>query len=559
MFQVRFFLMVSAGRLQWCTENLLNDQTLRNELAQTARVMFPEKAECGVAFWPIHAKKQSDEQIACAFLLNRPDPIQPARQALHQYVLIISAQDYRANQLNPFALLRTVLTPEVLEGTFPENGAFEPAWQAYENNNRVTVIDNRYGKCEISASDSKSQEEILKSLNSNLEEVETYLAACMAHPEKMPALCFSVKAPSYTPEGFLKHAVVEELEHLYLSLPAQLWTTCRFCWAVCQEGPDLKTALKSDKFLLPKTSLPSLIQESEKVSPVLGTTIIYGEESTEIEKKSKSPFFSSHRKRFSFFSIFPTLLILMIVLLAFYAGTFFGDEQEVLSEVKTGFLSIFRPEDLSEIDNEKVPEILGKKLGEVAKSEADKGQLYLSMTQKSEKDQLDVFKAMFFEAYQTEKYDYTKALNATKLEELAQNLANLFHEKDSERSQLKRKIEAKNIELSRLETDLGEQTAKIGILHEQKREHWAKVAQLETALEDKLGEIEQLNKKIEDKQETIVQLEKRLLEDNQESENSLNQYEKGYSEGQKNCYVYQERKWSLGCGHYIQGCKKVCK
>ncbi len=558
MFQVRLFLMVSAGRLQWCTENLLNAKSFRNEIAQTARMMFPKNAECGVAFWPLGeaSQNQPDEQVACAFLLNLPDPIQPSRNALYQYVLIISAQDYRANRLNPFTLLRTLLTPEIVDSAFPHNATPEKVWQAYENNERITVIDNHYGECEPPVMPTQSQEDILKSFSSNLEEVETYLAACLAHPDLVPPLCFSVENSLDTVEAFLHHPIAEQLENLYLCLPSHLWT--RLCWAVCQDSPDLNMALKSQIPLSPKSALPPLFQkERQEASPQLGTTIIYGEETDENHHTPQAS--SSSDDHSSSFRpvIVSALLIVITALLAFYAGTFFGgNEQQVLSQVKNGFLSTVTPPDFSVIENETVPEALGQKLGKVVKNQVDKP---LSMKAASEKEQLQAFKAAFFEAYQTEKYDYTKALSATTVEQLAQNMGQLFHEKDIERSKLKRKMEAKKLELSQLETDLGEQTAKIEILHEQKKQHWAKVAQLETDLDDKSGEIDGLKKKIEKEQHTIAQLEKTLTEENQESEASLNQYETGYSEGQKNCYVYQERSWSLGCGNYIQGCKKVCK
>ena len=561
MFQVRLFLMVSAGRLQWCTENLLNAKSFRNEIAQTARLMFPKNAECGIAFWPLDeaSQNQPNEQVACAFLLNRPDPIQPSRNALYQYVLIISAQDYRANRLNPFALLRSLLTPEVLDSAFPHNAPPEKVWQAYENNERITVIDKRYGECEPPVMPSQSQEDILKSFSTNLEEVQTYLAACLAQPDQVPPLCFSVENALDSVEAFLHHPLAEQLENLYLCLPSHLWT--KLCWAVCQEGPDLNTALKSQMPLPPKSPLPPLFQdERQEASPQLGTTIIYGEDTDENhlnpQTSSTSDYHSTH---FSPVIVSASLLIVITVLLAFYAGTFWGgNEQQVLSQVKRGFLSTFTPPDFSVIENEIVPEKLGQRLGKVLTNQLEQ-QMPLSMTAASEREQVHAFNTAFFEAYQTEKYDYTKALSAITIKQLAQNMGKLFHEKDIERSKLKRKIEIKKLELSQLETDLGEQTAKIEILHEQKKQHWAKVAQLETDLDDKSGEIEGLKKKIQKEQETIAQLEKTVTEETQESEASLNQYETGYSEGQKNCYIYQERSWSLGCGHYIQGCKKVCK
>lgn len=560
MFQVRFFLMVSAGRLQWCTENLLNAKSFRNEIAQTARLMFPKNAECGIAFWPLDAASQNqpNEQLACAFLLNRPDPIQPSRHALHQYVLIISAQDYRANRLNPFALLRTLLTPEVLESGFPHNAAPEKVWQAYENNERITVLDNHYGECEAPLIPIQSQEDILKSFTSNLEEVQTYLATCLSQPNQIPPLCFSLEEALNSVDGFLHHPIVEQLENLYLCLPSHLWT--KLSWAVCQDSPDLNTALKFPIPLTPKSSLPPLFQDDpQEASPQLGTTIIYGEETDETHLDPQ-PSSSSEDHSPTFRPVIvSTLLILITALLAFYTGTFFGgNEQQVLSQVKNGFLSSFTPPDLTEIEHESVPEILGQKLAKVLKNEIEQ-QIPLSMKKAIEKNQLEIFKTVFFESYQTEKYDYTKALSATTVEQLAQNVGHLFHEKEIERSKLKRKIEAKKLELSQLETDLGEEIAKIKILHEQKKQHWAKVAQLETDLDDKSAEIELLKKKIKKEQQTIAELDKAFAEENKESEASLNQYETGYTEGQKNCYVYQERSWSLGCGHYIQGCKKVCK
>ncbi|OQY53199.1 MAG: hypothetical protein B6247_15405, partial [Candidatus Parabeggiatoa sp. nov. 2] len=250
--QARLFLTVSAGRPQWCTENLLNAKPYLDELAQAARNLFPKQADgtpadAGLAFWrPDTSPNQPNDHnaIACALLLNRPDTIQRSRNALYQYILILSEQDYRTHPLNPIALLRTLLTPDILDSTFPHNAPPDKKRKAVEGYESITVINNTYGDFQPVATKQTPQLDLIQSAaGSDLENVQAYLAACIAQPAKVPPLCFSpIGNAANAAEDFLhQSSSAKLLETLYLCLPAGLWTN--LCWSICQYGPQFNNAL----------------------------------------------------------------------------------------------------------------------------------------------------------------------------------------------------------------------------------------------------------------------------------------------------------------------------
>jgi predicted nucleic acid-binding Zn-ribbon protein len=685
MSKASLFLTVSAGRLQWCTENLLNAKPFRNEIAQTARNLFPKNADCGVAFWRPDVSQHSHNangDIVCAFLNNRPDPQSPARNALHQYILILSAQDYHANRFNPFTLLRTILTPDILDSAFPHNAPPDKVWQPYEDNERITVIDNTYGEYQPSAAPGQTpQLDVIQSFGVNLGNVQAYLAAGIAQPTKLLPLCFSIEKSSNAVEDFWQLANL--LETLYLCLPSRLWTNISFCWAVCQDGPDFNTVLSQaveqihsnppnelaavmadyvkplfsslaegnfqqverlrdgyDKFPLnplfqrgelhtetkgeTDTKANGEISSFRKrgqgdiFSPQPGATIIYGEDTDEGNRNVEQSAFFGQRD-FIWMGL-SALLIVVAALLAFYAGTFFGTNgkpeelkpEDILSQVKSGFISTFALPNKEDIVNENDPKALGQKLGDAAKSQAEQS-VPVSIKPSNENKQLEEFKAAFFGAYKTEKYDYTRALSAITIAQLGDNFGKLSDKKELKINELYGEMADNKARLSQLDKALGEKAAEIDSLNGDIKEEQQKVAQLEKALGDKTAEINSLNGEIQQKQQNVAQLEKALgkktaeinsltgeiheeqqnvvqlekalgdktaeidtltgdikekqqqvaqLETdldnlNQAVKAMLVQYQTGYRDGQNNCYIHQETNW--GCGNYIQSCRKVCK
>jgi chromosome segregation ATPase len=570
--QARLFLTVSANRLQWCTENLLNAKPYRDELARTARKLFPEQADAGLAFWrPDTAPNQPNNHnaIACALLLNRPDPIQQARNALYQYILLLSEQDYRTHPLNPVALLRTILTPELLEPTFHHNAPAEKKRQAVENNERITIIDNTYGNFQPVATQQTPQLDLIQSAaGSDLENVQTYLAACIAQPTKVPPLCFSpIGNAANAAADFLHQPSVKLLETLYLCLPADLWTN--LCWSICQHGPqfnnalnqavqpihsnppnELATVMQNDVKPLfsalaqgnlsevdklrhsyipnsPNANIPKepedknriINQLKEKIEarplteivaqrqgselPQQRPTIVY-DDNTEPNDSNINWAYLFERRDFIWIGL-STLLIVITALLAFYVGTFYGGgggnkQPDTLSLVKNGFTSTFTLPNQENVANETDPNQLGKMLGQMAKTQAEQiNNLSAAVkNQPNEENRLvEEFRHAFRGAYQTNKYDYNKALNAATIAELGQQFGELSKKKDTEITVLNKNIQT-------LSNNLTQKTAKLAEIDDTVKQREDTITQLTSNLTQKTAEVAKLQSTIQGHENTIA-------------------------------------------------------
>jgi predicted RNase H-like nuclease (RuvC/YqgF family) len=583
--QARLFLTVSAGRLQWCTENLLNAKPYRDELARTARDLFPKQADgsptadAGLAFWrPDTAPNQPNNHnaIACALLLNRPDPIQQARNAGYLYILILSEQDYRTHPLNPVALLRTILTPELLEPTFPHNAPADKKRQAVENNERITIIDNIYSNFQPVATQQTPQLDLIQSAaGSELENVQTYLAACIAQPTKVPPLCFSpIGNAANAAADFLHQPSAKLLETLYLCLPVCLWTNLRFSWSICQHGPQFNKALNQavqpihsnppneltavmqnyvkplfsalaqrnfsevDKLrhsyipnspntnakkpvLEDKAQIINQLKEKIEARPLTEivaqrqgsdlpqqrASIIYN--NTEPNDSNTADFFK--RRAFIWMGI-STLLIIITALLAFYVGTFYGSggnkQPDTLSLVKNGFTSTFTLPNQENVANETDPKQLGKMLGQMAKTQAEQlNNLSAAVkNQPNEENRLvEEFRHAFRGAYQTNKYDYNKALNAATIAELGQQFGELSKKKDTE-------ITALNGKIQTLSNNLTQKTAKLAELKGTVKQHKGTIAKQTSDLTQKTAEVAELQDTVKQREDTITQLTSNLTQ-----------------------------------------------